>query len=85
MLNSASMQRNFIGYILLQGGLGVLPQKLFDLRGFKGCILVLLWVALIKYPYPTPSKKILFRFTQISRMGLAVGKKSENQTKVVRF
>ena len=79
------MHRNFTGYILMQGGLGVLPQELFDIRDFKGCILVLLWVALIKYPYPQPLQKIIIRFTLISRKVLGAGKKSEIRLKSEDF
>ncbi len=52
MLSLASMHRKLCRIYPLAGGLGVLPQKIFDFRGLKECILVLLWVALIKYPYP---------------------------------
>ena len=33
--SSATMHRNLAGFILLQGDLGVLPQNIFDIRGFN--------------------------------------------------
>ncbi len=85
MSSLTSMQRNFAGYILLQGGLGVLPQKFVDFGAFKECILVLFWVALNKYPYPHPFKKCSLQIYTDLKDGPGSCKKVWNQTKVWRF
>ncbi len=46
------LKRSLKSNIFLQGGLGVLPQNIFDFRGRKLCILVPLWVILLQYPHP---------------------------------
>ncbi len=64
--------------LLFQGGLGGPPPEIFGFWGRKWCISVPFWVTVFQYPYPPLQKKILFRYTLISRMVLGDGKKSEN-------
>ncbi len=65
----------------MQGGLGVLPQKSFWIRGPQVVHQMLFWVNLPKYPHPNFLKIFLLRFTLIPKMVLGVGKKSEIRLK----
>ncbi len=60
-------QMNSEGYAFLEGGLGVLPQKIFGFEGHMWCIQMHFGVNLPQYPYPHFLKKMLFRFTLNSK------------------
>ena len=63
------------------GGSGGPPPENFWISGPQVEYSYVFLVNLPQYPYPYPLKKILFRFTLISRMVLGVGKKSEIRLK----
>ncbi len=70
---------------LSRGVWGAFPQKCFGLWGRKWSIPVPFGSLYSNTPTPSPSKHFLFRFTLISRMVLAVGKKSEIRLKSENF
>ena len=74
--------------IHFQGGLGVLPQKLFGFWGRKWYIPVPFWVTVLQYPLPPPAlpfkKNSLQIYTDLKN-GPVSWKKVWNQTKVWKF
>ncbi len=75
MGDACELLKELLGVWLLTGGSGA------GIEGREWCIPMLFLGHFTKIPIPPSPKKILFRFTLISRMDMGVGKKSEIRLK----